>query len=116
MYLEGGTPPVEIKRFLEAKCVPEVSHIEMGTIWPRPKVFHLPATIENLNNLADLAETRIAFEIAVHIHIYIENKVIFQWYDAFSDDPIYLSKDIQEENVKNFCNFLSLKYKKIIKK
>ena len=94
----------------------EVSHIEMGTIWPRPKVFHLPATIENLNNLADLAETRIAFEIAVHIHIYIENKVIFQWYDAFSDDPIYLSKDIQEENVKNFCNFLSLKYKKIIKK
>src|SRR5215467_12631044 len=56
LYLEGGTPPEPVREFLEAHCVPEQSHVAMGTIWPRPQVFHLPATGENLCQLAQLAE------------------------------------------------------------
>ena len=46
LYLEGGTPPAEIGEFLNSHCVPEETHVAMGTIWPKPQAFHLPATAE----------------------------------------------------------------------
>src|ERR1035437_1312955 len=54
LYLEGGSPPRDIKAFLDAHCAPERTHLAMGTIWPRPQIFHLPATTENLTKLAVL--------------------------------------------------------------
>lgn len=113
LYLEGGTPPKDIRAFLGSHCVPEVTHLAMGTIWPRPLVFHLPATSDNLFELADLAEKCNALEIAVHLHVYKAGGVILEWYDAFFDDPMYLSMDIPEDIVKNFCSELSLQYKVI---
>jgi len=111
-YLEDGTPPKEIKTFLDAHCVPEVSHLAMGTIWPRPEVYHLPATPQNLAQLATLAEKCATPEVAIHLHIYQPGKVLLEWYDAFSGDPFYLSQTIPEEKVKRFCKLLSLTYKK----
>jgi len=111
LYLEGGNPPKEIREFLDAHCVPEITHLAMGTIWPRPLVFHIPATSENLNRLASYAERCNAIEVAVHLHIYRPGKVMLEWYDAFFKDPMYLSRDIEEENVRAFCKELSLKYK-----
>jgi hypothetical protein len=110
LYLEGGTPSKDIKSFLDKHCVPEITHLEMGTIWPRPLVFHLPTTMENLYKLASLAEKCIAFEVAVHLHVYKQNKVLLEWYDAFFEDPMYLSRSIPEEQVKAFCSELSLRY------
>jgi hypothetical protein len=110
LYLEGGTPPKDIKSFLDKHCVPEITHLEMGTIWPRPLVFHLPATSENLNKLSALAEKCNALEVAIHLHVYEQNKVLLQWYDAFCGDPMYLSRDITEDNIKAFCVDLSLQY------
>lgn len=111
LYLEGGTPPQEVRTFLDAYCVPEVTHLAMGTIWPRPHVFHLPATSENLGRLADLAAECSAFEVAIHLHVYEQNKVLLEWYDAFGEDPMYLRRDISEEKVRMFCSELALQYK-----
>jgi hypothetical protein len=111
LYLEDGSPTKKLRKFLDEHCVPEVTHLAMGTIWPRPLVFHFPATYENLNQLATYAEKCNAIEVAVHLHVYRPGKVMLEWYDAFFKDPMYLSRDIQEENVRAFCKELSLKYK-----
>ena len=111
LYLEGGNPPKEVRTFLDEYCIPEITHLAMGTIWPRPLVFHLPATSHNLSGLAAFAEKCNAFEVAVHFHVYRPDKVLLEWYDAFFKYPMYLSRSIEEENVKAFCKELSLKYK-----
>lgn len=113
LYLEGGSPQKKLREFLDKHCVPEITHLAMGTIWPRPLVFHLPAISENLNDLAACAEKCHVFEAAVHLHVYKQGKVLLEWYDAFFKDPMYLSRGIPEENVKAFCRVLSLQYKVI---
>ena len=52
LYFEGGSPDAEIGDFLTTHAIPEVSHVAMGTIWPRPKGFHVPATPAVLAELA----------------------------------------------------------------
>jgi hypothetical protein len=112
LYIEGASLPDEVKAFLDTRRVPEALHIAVGTLWPRPKVFHLPATAENLATLTQLAETCAPFEIAFHLHAYCEGKVLLQWYDAFTD-PLYLSADIAEEAVEDFCAALSVTYMRL---
>ena len=109
LYLEGGTPGKELLRFFEERSVPERSHIAMGTIWPWPRVFHLPATHENLLQLADLAERSALPEVAIHLHVYQDDRVLLQWHDAFFD-PFYISKEIPEDKVRTFCDGLSIQY------
>jgi len=111
LYLEGGSPPKNLRVFLDAHSVPEITHLAMGTMWPRPLVFHLPATLENLNELTEFAEKCNEMEVAVHLHVYKPNKVLLEWYDAFTQDPVFLSRDVPEENVRIFCSELSLRYK-----
>jgi hypothetical protein len=109
LYFEGGSPSGKLLAFLNERSVPEQSHVAMGTIWPRPKIFHVPATPENLNSLVELTGSCASPELAVHVHVYFEEKVLLQWYDAFSD-PFYISKDIPESKVSEFCGKLQLHY------
>ena len=108
-YLEGGSPLEELENFLKEESVSEISHLEMGTIWPRPKTFHVPATSEVLFRLADIAEHCAEPEVAIHFHVYKDDRVLLQWFDAFSI-PIYVSKEIAEEKVRHFCNKLGIEY------
>jgi hypothetical protein len=112
LYLEGASPPQDIKVFLDAHCVPERAHVAMGTIWPKPQTFHLPASTENLTGLAALAEKCAAMQIAVHLHVYSQSGVLLEWYDAFWKDPFYLSGAIPEDRVRTFSSALGLAYKK----
>jgi hypothetical protein len=113
LYLEGGTPLEQFKAFLDANCVPEISHVAMGTIWPKPQAFHLPATPDNLARFADLAERLATPQAAVHLHAYAQGRVLLEWYDAFWKDPFYLSSVIPEDKVRDFCSGLSLTYKNL---
>ncbi len=85
----------------------------MGTIWPKPKVFHLPATAENLGQLAELAEKVVTPQVVVHLHAHINGRVLLEWHDAFWKAPFYLSAAISEDQVKNFRSVLSLTYKRL---
>ena len=109
VYLEGGSPRKELKVFLDERSIPEVCHVAMGTIWPRPHVFHLPATPENLSAFADISEHYAEPEVAIHFHVYKDDRILLQWYDAFYD-PIFISNEVPELKVKEFCTKLSLKY------
>jgi lipopolysaccharide biosynthesis protein len=84
----------------------------MGTIWPRPQTFHLPATTANLTELALLAQKCQAMQIAVHLHAYAQDRVLLEWYDAFWKVPFYLSGAITEDRVRAFSSALELSYKK----
>ncbi|MHC4797168.1 MAG: hypothetical protein ACYTF1_11035, partial [Planctomycetota bacterium] len=91
-YLEGGCPPEDLESFLKKKSVSELSHVAMGTIWPRLKIFHLPATSENLLHLADIAEYCAEPEVAIHFHVYKGHQILLQWFDSFAN-PVYISKE-----------------------
>ena len=110
LYLEGNSISKDIQLYLEARKPQQITKVETGTIWPHPKCFHMAITYESLDGLAQLADKHAEPEIADHLHIYKDNKIILQWYDAFSD-PFYISKEILEDKVKNFCSRLNTTYK-----
>ena len=114
MYFEGGSPDKEINHFLAKQSIPEQAHVALGTIWPRPKVFHVPATAEVLNELARIMAHHAEPELAVHLHVYRGKEVLLEWYDAFSD-PLLMSGIISEEQVKMFANKTKANFKKITK-
>jgi len=110
LYLEGGSPDRAILEFMHARaCEPQLK-LALGTIWPRPQVFHIPATPENLTDLAALFGNHATPEICIHFHAYCEQTVVLQWHDAFFDDPLYLSPVIPESRVKTFCTACACSY------
>lgn len=110
LYFEDGSPRGDLKPFLERVSVPEPVHLAYGTIWPSPRVFHVPATDENLATLAELSEHCAEPELAIHFHVYVESEVLLEWHDAFSQ-PMLLSGRFSETEVKRFCEELSMSYK-----
>ena len=110
LYLEGGRPPEELKSFFDDHCLSEKTRIPHGTIWPRPKVFHLPITIENIDKLSELSDSCAEPQVAVHAHVYKNNKLLLQWYDAFAD-PMFISNEIKEHQINAFAEALQVNYK-----
>ncbi len=107
MYLEAGSPSRALRSFFDAHSVPEETHIAVGTLWPKPRFDHVPATPRLLTQLADIAESHAEPEIAIHFHVYHCGRVLLEWYDAFSD-PMYLSSDLPEDLVRRFADTLSM--------
>ena len=110
LYLEGGYPDKEISTYLERRKITSSVQVELGTIWPRPRCDHIPFTPENINELAHIMERHATPEGTVHLHVYKDNKILLQWYDAFFD-PMFISEVIDEEKIRHFCEKLSLEYK-----
>ena len=113
LYFEGGSPDTEIDDFIGTYSIPEETHVAMGTIWPRPKVFHIPATPMILTELVRVMEHHAEPELAVHFHIYREDSVLLEWHDAFSQ-PMLLSGVIPEEQVKIFADKIGQTFRKIV--
>ena len=113
LYFEDGSPDAEIDNFIAKHSVPEVSHVAMGTTWPRPKVFHVPATTSLLTELASIMDHHAEPELAIHFHVYRKDSVLLEWHDAFSD-PILMSGAIPEEKVKVFADKIGTQYKRIV--
>jgi hypothetical protein len=112
IYLEDGSWDTEIKEFFLNNKI-DSSIIPGGTLWPKPKAVHLRSTKENLYKLAKLQENHAEPEIAMHIHVYRKpSKLILEWHDAF-DNSICVNKNISEQKIKNFCQHIGIKYKKI---
>ena len=109
LYLEGGDTPKKLRSYLEERATQNICKVEMGTIWPHPDIFHIGATIDNLEDLAGLIQNYVSPQVAVHLHVYKEGKMLLQWYDAFSG-PMFVSKEIPEDSIKDFCDILNVKY------
>ncbi|HUW84442.1 MAG TPA: hypothetical protein VMZ31_16780 [Phycisphaerae bacterium] len=109
LYLEGGSPEGELLDFFNAKAVPEQTHVAIGTIWPRPRCYHVPATAQNLTDLADIAESCAWPELAIHFHVYRDGRLLLEWHDAFSQ-PMLLSGSIPDDKVRGFSVALGMTY------
>jgi hypothetical protein len=111
LYFEGGSPSGELLEFLRAHGVPERAPIAYGTIWPKPTVFHLPATPETMSRLAELTGPCAYPELGIHFHVYRSQSVLLEWHDAFTQ-PMLLSSELPEQKVRTFAERLSMSYKK----
>ena len=112
MRFESGCPSGELATFFASNSIPEKIPIPKGTIWPKPQVFNVPATDQNLLELSELTEKYAEPEVAIHFHIYLNDYVLIGWHDAFLfDDPMYVSKKIPEDKIAIFCDSLSMTYK-----
>lgn len=112
LYFEDGSPDTEIENFITTHSVPEVSHIAIATVWPRLKVFHVPATGIILTELSKIMKHHAEPELAIHFHVYRDNTVLLEWHDAFSQ-PMLMSGAIPEERVKVFADKIGTSYRGI---
>jgi hypothetical protein len=109
LYFEGGSPGGSLAEFLEEHSVPEQAHVAYGTIWPRPRIYHLPAKSEVMAGLADQMERRVYPELAIHFHVYRGQTVLLEWHDVFAQ-PMLLAGEFAEPQVKAFCERANLRY------
>ena len=112
LYLEGQ-PTEDVRSFLGQRPAQAVANVARGTIWPRPRVFHIPLTIDNMTGLAALAEQHSELEIADHVHVYEGERVLLEWHDALLDDPFLVSKSVPVERLEGFCKLLGVEYGEI---
>jgi hypothetical protein len=113
LYFEAGHPDKWLKDFLVARAIQEQVHIVRGTSWPRPLIFHIPATQQNIIALAQESEDYNSIELAIHFLVYHHGRVLLEWYDAFFDDqPMLLSGKFLEDKIRAFSAALSMRYKR----
>ena len=103
---------VDALPFFEKEAIESDIKIADGTLWPIPTIKHVPVSKENLEILTELSKHCAEPEVAIHFHVYSGKNVLFVWHDAF-DNPIYLSDLFSEEEVKAFCDELSISYEKL---
>ena len=111
LYFEGGSPDKEIDQFMATNAIPEQTHIAFGTIWPRPRVYHVPANHEMLAMLSEIMEHHAEPELAIHFHVYQHGKVLIEWHDAFSQ-PMLITGEISEDRIKEFTQRLGTEYRR----
>lgn len=109
LYLEGVSTSGTIGDFLRQHPTKRTAAVAVGTIWPRPDISHMEMNEENLEGLAMLAEHAAFPEIACHIHVYREDMLLLQWYDA-PFDPILLSGSLAENDVRRLAERLGVTY------
>lgn len=107
LYFEGGSPSGALLEFLREREIPERAHVAYGTIWPRPRVFHLPATPQTMRVLVEITRSCAYPELAIHFHVYRDQRVLLEWHDAFTQ-PMMLSGDLPEQKVRTFAEKLSM--------
>ena len=110
VYFEGTTVP-EVEGFLEKYGVSSPEKVAIGTIWPKPKRYHVPCLPATMSSLASLLNDASVAYLCTHIHSYENGKMLMEWHDAFWTDPIRISRQIDEETVAKFADSLGTSYK-----
>jgi hypothetical protein len=99
LYVEGTRAP-DIAAFLASHLSAERQLIRRGTVWPRPKIFHLPITPSNLQQFRELADRHAEPEICDHLVVYRGDQVYLAAYDA-GFGHVYVSRDLPPETIEN---------------
>jgi hypothetical protein len=98
LYVEGTSFAPEIKAFLSSRHAPP-RKIAPGTIYPRPKTFHLPLTGTNLADLRALAERHAEPEVADHLAVYRGDELLLSAYDA-GDGEVQIARSLPAPTVE----------------
>lgn len=100
LYLEGTGMAHDIVGFLASHLSAVRRPVEPGTFWPRPKMYHLPITRSNLEQLRELADRHAEHEICDHLVVYRGDQVLLAAYDA-GFGPVYVSCDLPSETIED---------------
>jgi hypothetical protein len=82
LYVEGTSVAPEVVSFLESRPAQNPCAIKANTLWPKPKVFHIPLTGDNLAEFRKLADKHAAPEVADHLVVYRGESVLLWAHDA----------------------------------
>lgn len=63
----------------------------------------MPATLAALEALAEITQQLAHPEICWHLHVYDSRGVVLEWFDAFDDEPMCLSKRLALPAAEAFC-------------
>ena len=110
LYLEGSTEK-RVPRLLEPRQISDPIPIALGTLWPVSDHYHVAATEGNLRELADLIDAYGIALPAIHTHLYRGRKVLLEWHDAFTDDPMFIAADVPESDVRALAGSLGCNYR-----
>jgi hypothetical protein len=105
LYVEGTSIAAEVVEFLDARQAADPQLVEPNTLWPRPRVFHLPLSGTNLGDLRALAEAHAEPEVASHLVVYRGPQVLLWAHDAGAG-YVQLSHSLPEEMIEAFQNSL----------
>ena len=105
IYIEGGSINFKIQEYLDSVQVDvsKIANIQRGTIWPKPKIFHIPLESSVLQKLSEFTDDYDLIELCEHLVIYKDKKILMAGYDIF-DEKIYLSGQIEENLIRDFCD------------
>lgn len=101
LYIEG-TAYSAVREFLQRNSTTPTVRVALGTIWPKPDVWHLPLNETTINGLIVVLENNKVAYFCAHIHVYRESTVFLEWHDAFGDDPMLLSTQITDTQAREF--------------
>jgi hypothetical protein len=109
LLVEGGAHSPPLRALLEQHRVSVEPRPALGTLWPAAPYFCVPTTEEVLERLARVTASCSYPEVCYHLHVFAGDRVLLSGYDAFSD-PFYVSSDISEDAIKNFCADAACRY------
>lgn len=90
-------------KLLQELAVPAIVRVSRGTIFPKPDCYHVPLTANNMEEIATYLDNHPTGRLCTHCCVYCDRTVLLAWYDAFLDDPIYVSRTIDEDKVSRFA-------------
>src|SRR3954447_22032065 len=101
LCFEGTSVAPDVVAFLERRQAPIRSAIAPNTLWPKPQFFHLSLAGTDLSQLRELAEDHAEPEIADHLVVYREGRVLLWAHDA-GFGYVEVSDSLPEETIERF--------------
>jgi hypothetical protein len=95
----GGLQFASEKAVLESRPAQDRREITANTLWPKPKIFHIPLTGDNLAQLRHLAEKHAEPEVADHLVVYRREDVLLWAHDA-GYGYVRVARDLSESIVE----------------
>lgn len=106
LCLESGSVAREVQEFLAEHAAADPPLLKPCMICPKPKLYHIAATAENLAKLACFAEGYTLPELCFHVYAYKDEAVLVNWHDFPDPDCLMLSPELPDERVRSFASAL----------
>lgn len=110
MRLEGVSIARDVESLLTDHPADVILERRRDTIWPRSKLFHVPATHEMLVALAEMCGGHARPEICDHLFIYQADTVMLSWPDFLDRTTLMISDHIDEGTVARFVGAIGCGY------
>jgi hypothetical protein len=114
LFLEGTCIAGDVQAFYDSAAESGPQLPARQTIWPRPKLYRLPADHLTLKRLSELAASHAEPEILDHLFLFAGTDPVLEYPDAFARDcPIFISGEVPESQVRWFAQELGLDVERI---